>query len=226
MRSLHWASDGLHPLANRGVGITEALEVLLPDIVREGFLELTHIGDAAVLLALLLAYTLVGDRRKGTTAMAILLGGFSLMLGLKEVLALPRPPSGLQPIAEMGYGFPSAHAFDAVVGFGLLALVIEQGSRTRRVVLAGVGAGLVAFSRLAIGVHYFTDVVAGAALGLVYLWGSIRAIGWKPYRACGLAALLSLGAVAVGADRGVIVLAITGIVALGHWLASRQELSS
>jgi membrane-associated phospholipid phosphatase len=72
------------------------------------------------------------------------------------------------------FSFPSGHAFGSAVTYGMLALVILrvwQGSRWRWVLAGAVWSfiGLVVLSRPIIGVHYPSDVLAGASLGLG--WG-------------------------------------------------------
>jgi len=74
--------------------------------------------------------------------------------------------------------FPSAHAAEGVAGLGALAVLAaerlpDRGARTwlwAAVVVAGVAVGL---SRIALSVHYVTDVVAGWCLGLAWLAGCL-----------------------------------------------------
>ena len=79
-----------------------------------------------------------------------------------------------------GWSFPSGHAFGAMVFYGLLVAFawVSTERRTRRVaaVVAGVlVVGAVGLSRVALGVHYLSDVVAGWAVGVAWLalsqWG-------------------------------------------------------
>ncbi len=72
------------------------------------------------------------------------------------------------------YSFPSGHAFGSAVVYGMLALFllrVGHGSRCRWVAagLAWGFVGLVALSRVLLGVHYPCDVLAGLSLGLA--WG-------------------------------------------------------
>jgi undecaprenyl-diphosphatase len=98
---------------------------------------------------------------------------------LKRAFERPRPPlvdPAVHPLVSVphSYSMPSGHAataFAAAVAVGLVH------PRTRRPLL-GLAA-LVAISRVWLGVHYLTDVLAGAALGTAVafaLWLVVRAI--------------------------------------------------
>ena len=81
---------------------------------------------------------------------------------LKEVFDRPRPDIRPWPESVSPLGFPSGHAAGTAALVGALVMVTE-GSRLRRaVILFGAALlGLVAFSRLAVAVHYPSDIVAG-----------------------------------------------------------------
>ena len=87
-------------------------------------------------------------------------------------------------VNEPGASFPSGHSQAAVVGYGvLLLLLLPALSRTwRRIavlvaVLMVIGIG---FSRVALAAHFVSDVLAGFALGAVWL-GLMTAI-FRPWR--------------------------------------------
>lgn len=77
--------------------------------------------------------------------------------------------------APGGWSFPSGHATTAFACAG--ALAASRGTRRGSVWLAGVAlAFLVTFSRLYLFVHWPTDVLAGAAIGLMLGWLAARAV--------------------------------------------------
>ncbi|GIU94930.1 MAG: hypothetical protein KatS3mg012_1387 [Gaiellaceae bacterium] len=93
---------------------------------------------------------------------------------LKDVIDRPRPSAGSAVPLPDSYAFPSGHATAAAASFGALAVLACErlGSRRARtwvwsgVVVLGLGIGL---SRIALNVHYVSDVVAGWSLGLSWL---------------------------------------------------------
>jgi membrane-associated phospholipid phosphatase len=85
----------------------------------------------------------------------------------------PRPPASLHLIGVSGFGFPSGHATTVLACWGLVALLLGAGRSIRvKIVLwtaAVVIVALVGLSRIYLGVHWWTDVVAGFALGGLWL---------------------------------------------------------
>ena len=193
----------------RGVGVTPWLtETLGP--LGAPFAVVTQLADFwFAALAVLLAYWLgerapvVGglDRRRAALLVALLVGAAGLTTTLKAAFALPRPPTAalapplalpaaFQPVYEWAatadsFGFPSGHAVTATVLWGGFVWALDRGRRRTRLAVASGAVALVGLSRLALGVHYLVDVVAGVAVGLVYLAAVLR-LG-SPTRAFGLA---------------------------------------
>lgn len=96
---------------------------------------------------------------------------------LKSLTQRPRPALTESTLTLMS--FPSGHAARAVLIFGTLALLLSWGRpvQTRRValVIAGILSVAVALSRVYLGVHWTSDVLAGAVLAAVLLVG----IDWQ-----------------------------------------------
>lgn len=97
---------------------------------------------------------------------------------LKAIIHRPRP-DGFRLIAETGYSFPSGHSMIAMAFYGLLAWMVWHYERDRLVrYLCVIGFGVVVvavgFSRIYLGVHYFTDVLAGFAVSLAWLCLYVR----------------------------------------------------
>ena len=111
-------------------------------------------------------------------AIMIPVGGLLTLVNtaLKLAINRPRPSADLVHILshEQGNGFPSGHAFFAIVILGLLAYFafINLKNRTlRMVVLAGLIALilLIGTSRVYLGVHWPSDVIGGYLIGGVFL---------------------------------------------------------
>ena len=83
-----------------------------------------------------------------------------------------RRPDFLDGITAGSPSFPSAHATVSMVVYGLVALAITDGVAQGKVVVFAVAATLIltiSFSRLLLSLHYLTDVIAGALVGLFWV---------------------------------------------------------
>jgi membrane-associated phospholipid phosphatase len=100
-------------------------------------------------------------------------GSSLLNAAVKEAVHRLRPTL-TDPVAHApGLSFPSGHAQAAIVGYAVLLLVflpILQGAWRRTAVAVAVFMVLaIGFSRLALGVHYLSDVVGGFVLGAAWV---------------------------------------------------------
>ncbi len=115
----------------------------------------------------------LGRRRLAVDLLLLLLIDMVLATFLKNAFALPRPTIGtlLPPFDRDGFGFPSAHATRV---FGM-ALILTMHTKARRWHAVFFGyATLVGISRIYVGVHWPTDVLGGAILGLAWAYAFIR----------------------------------------------------
>lgn len=96
-------------------------------------------------------------------------------------LRRPRPPLSGALTLMSGYSFPSGHAFVAVSFYGLLAYLLFRFARRRAVksfivAAAAVVVAGIAFSRIYLGVHWPSDVLASLAAGAAWLTVLITAL--------------------------------------------------
>jgi membrane-associated phospholipid phosphatase len=160
-----------------------------------------HAHGAPVLTSIMLAITWLGS----TTAIVIIALGFALLLYRQRdwywlmtlaltlpcgmvinwlmKLAVQRPrPFYVDPVLALTtFSFPSGHAAGSTLLYGVLAAWFyktETRVPRRALVIAGLVAlvALIAFSRVYLGVHYLTDVVAGVLEGIVWLTACLTAL--------------------------------------------------
>ena len=106
-----------------------------------------------------------------------LAGGEVLNVLLKQLFHRPRPVFAdplYRILVQNDYSFPSGHAMGSLIAYGMLAyfaLLLVRTWRARSAIVCSTAllVLLIGFSRLYLGVHYFSDVVAGYAAGGVWL---------------------------------------------------------
>lgn len=134
-----------------------------------------YIGkEVIVVLGLLLGLYLLYKRYWQELAMLAIgqAGSTLLFLSLTTFFARARPPTQMWIIVNLP-GFPSGHAIDVVVFYGLLAYLLapKMPSAFWKVFVVAAALliiGFVGFSRIFTGGHYLTDVLAGYAVGLAW----------------------------------------------------------
>lgn len=113
--------------------------------------------------------------------LAALAGSQLLAWALKHVIHRERPIFEIAYARETSFSFPSSHVLGALVGYGMIAyfVVCLTNSRFWRVVVIAIAALVVVgvgYSRLYLGLHFFSDVVGGLAAGAVWLTACITAL--------------------------------------------------
>jgi membrane-associated phospholipid phosphatase len=103
---------------------------------------------------------------------------------LKAAFARPRPHIIVPLAVEHTASFPSGHTISAAVFYGYLALQAWHRRHQAIAPLIGVWPVLVGMSRIYLGAHYPSDVLASLALGLLFLilMDGIRGFLTNPYR--------------------------------------------
>ena len=146
-----------------------------PAWAREVGIDITALGSFSVMLLLVLAVSgfLWIHREKRLIALLLLSTGtgFALNALLKEFFARPRPSVVPHLREVVTPSFPSGHATVSAVVYltiGVLLFEVVKGRRARLYCLAVAMAatGLVGLSRVYLGVHYPSDVLAGWAIGI------------------------------------------------------------
>ncbi len=148
-----------------------------PEWVAESARDVTALGSTLVLMLATLGVAgfLALDRRYA--AMAFVLGavgsGWALSMLLKAAFDRPRPDLVPHLMRVYFSSFPSGHSMMSAVVYGTLGASLSSLVTHRRLKfyflsLAAILAGLVGASRVYLGVHYPTDVLAGWSAGLAW----------------------------------------------------------
>lgn len=127
----------------------------------------------SLIVLLLVIVAFAPGKRPGACAAVNLVLVFALNQALKFIVQRPRP-DGFQLAVEQGFSFPSGHSMVAMAFFGLLVWMVwryEPDRATRVGCAIGLGAVivLVGVSRVYLGVHYASDVLAGFCVSLAWL---------------------------------------------------------
>ena len=144
----------------------------------------TDLGDTPVTIVVIAVVAVVELLRVPNRwilpfLVTVVAGEIVLVNAVKELLDRVRPT--FNPIAEtLGPSFPSGHSARAAALYAAVALVLARRRSPRtRALLAGGAAAIavgVACSRVMLGVHWLSDVVAGLAFG--WAWFSVCAIAF------------------------------------------------
>lgn len=162
----------------------QALQSTVSAPVRQVFAGLTHAADTATLTALSIAgAALLLVRRQALLAAGWVLaiaGNGVLNTTLKQGFGRLRPVQLAGQLAEPGLSFPSGHSSGAVVACGMAAYLALRLLPARwhlpALLLAAALAWSIGASRLALQVHYPSDVLAGFASGSAWLALCITAL--------------------------------------------------
>jgi membrane-associated phospholipid phosphatase len=124
---------------------------------------------ATILVALLIWY---GQRESALTLAGVLVLAAVASVGIKAAVARPRPVPYVGGPHATGASFPSGHALTAaaavialIAAGRRLGLLENAGRRWAAWATGVVIVAVVSFSRLALGVHYLSDVVGGLLIG-------------------------------------------------------------
>jgi undecaprenyl-diphosphatase len=113
--------------------------------------------------------------------LAALAGSELLAWSLKHAIHRERPIFEVAYATEATFSFPSSHVLGALVGYGMIVYFVVRLTSSRlwrgvATVLAAAVVIAVGYSRLYLGLHFFSDVVGGLAAGAVWLTTCITAL--------------------------------------------------
>jgi len=139
------------------------------------FKAITKLADAETLILITIICLIVIKNRKIGASIAVNLVSSAFVNHLiKEIVQRPRPPIELRMVEESSFSFPSGHAMTSATFYGLIiyfALKNVKNKKLRNTICITLSllVFLIGISRIYLGVHYASDVLAGFTFAIVYL---------------------------------------------------------
>ena len=139
----------------------------------------TFFGEAKLLVPLgaigaIIGFFVFKDHLRASCYICNLIIISGLNWTIKHIVQRPRPEESLRLVEEDGYSFPSGHAMITTAFYGLLIYYLwnhTDNKVLRNCICIGLTLliVLIDFSRVYLGVHYLSDVLAGSLLSISYL---------------------------------------------------------
>ena len=158
--------------------IQTAIRGDLPASLTFLFRTITHLIDIPVIITWVLIVAFIFYRKQWKLESYLMLGNLTLagilIVTFKNIYQRPRPEI-LHLVEEKGFSFPSGHSLAVTLLIGSLIIIVGQRVKDRTVklifqILLGVYLVSVIISRVYLGVHYPSDVLASLCLGLGILF--------------------------------------------------------
>ena len=158
--------------------IQTAIRGDLPETLTFLFRAITHLIDIPVIISWVLLVALIFYRKQWKLESYLMLGNLTLagilIVTFKNIYQRPRPEI-VHLVEEKGFSFPSGHSLAVTLMVGSLIVILSQRIKNttwRKVVQIGLGIYLVSVlvSRIYLGVHYPSDVIASLCVGLGVLF--------------------------------------------------------
>lgn len=147
---------------------------LISDNFTTFFKLVTHFGDAPILIGISLGTLLFfKNKRYGIFMSLNLTLIFVFNQYMKIFFERPRPVD-LMIVQERGYSFPSGHSMVSMAFYGFIIFLIWKYLKNKTLkwlytILLGILIVLIGTSRIYLGVHYASDVLAGFYFSIAYL---------------------------------------------------------
>lgn len=154
------------------------MNALLNSVPSRFWSNLTHLGDATILIPILSIFIIKKPRVWVAILLASTIAGMFSLLG-KNIFQIPRPAAVVDPenfivIGELltkHNSLPSGHTITIFAGIFVVLVTLFPTPRTKKdvswMIFGFLFAGLVAVSRVAVGAHWPMDVLIGAMLGWI-----------------------------------------------------------
>ncbi len=163
--------------------VLESLYALRDARLVDVFIGISELGTVLTIygLAVCIGLLLLLYRKYAAVAglaLAVATSGFGVIL-VKGLIERARPPVSFRAYTEIWYSFPSAHAALSAALYGYLVFLVwtlipSRSIRIAATIFLSLVVAAISFSRIYLGVHYLSDVVAGVLLGAFCAWLGYR----------------------------------------------------
>ena len=136
------------------------------------FFGFTRTGDILIVLPLAAMFIYLWRRSEKTTAVLLLiLFAIAPLIASLYKSRFDRPRPNVFPPLDVEHtaSFPSGHTLTAVAVYGLIAVLLWQRGHRFLAIVSGIWVFLIGLSRVYLGAHYPSDVLASLALGILLL---------------------------------------------------------
>ena len=158
--------------------IQTAIRGDLPETLTLLFRAITHLIDIPVIISWVLIVAFIFYRKQWKMESYLMLGNLTLagilIVTFKNIYQRPRPEI-IHLVEEKGFSFPSGHSLAVTIMVGTLIVILSQRIKNtvwRKIVqiLLSLYIFSVLVSRIYLGVHYPSDVIASLCVGLGVLF--------------------------------------------------------
>lgn len=161
------------------LAVQEAFFSLRCRVLNPIVIAITHLSDTVTIVAFCAVLLVLPNRKKyGVPLSLAALGGLAFYKPMKHIFLRARPDAALHLVEQGGFSFPSGHSVTSIIFYGLSIYLLNKhckNDKLRRAltVICGFLALTIGPSRIYVGVHWPTDVLAGWCIGGAVLLVSI-----------------------------------------------------
>jgi len=155
--------------------VYNAISSLKSNFLTVFFKTITRFADEEPLILIaIICLIAIKNRKVGASIAVNLVSSAFINHLIKEIVQRQRPPIEFRMVEESSFSFPSGHAMTSATFYGLIIYFIFKNVKNKKLrnticTVLSLLIFLIGISRIYLGVHYASDVLAGFTLAIVYL---------------------------------------------------------